>query len=121
MEFKNEARFQQYVEAWKGEPYEERILSFATEWANLMEENFTPSVSWTEFFKRHADEHCKTADYDGITGCMYNKAIHVLAETWIHGEELAHWHNAESLPPDEARAANEQGKVVNTAIGNFPA
>jgi hypothetical protein len=42
-----------------------------------------------------ASETSHLADTEGITGFMYGAAVSILAQCWIHGEELRKWHNGE--------------------------
>lgn len=105
-------------EKWKlvnlTDPYGRRIFSFAEDWANAMEKCLEKNQSVAQCAKDCASY----ADYDGITGFMYNAAVQILSMAWFCGEDLRKWHNndidpvqAESLNKDE-----ENKPVLNSSI-----
>lgn len=73
------------------DPYGGRIVSYAKEWAMLMQVEMAKGEKLKDIAQRTSSE----ADYDGITGFMYGAAVQMLSQCWRHGEELRKWHNKE--------------------------
>lgn len=68
------------------------IVQYAQNWADDIEKELANGKKLSDV----ADRTSHTADRldtGGITGAMYNQAIKFLYDHWIHGEELAEWHN----------------------------
>ena len=63
-----------------------------------------------------ADDCSHVADDEGITGFMYGAAVSMLAQCWIHGEQLRRWHNLKTQLGNEGERANESGGVLNPAL-----
>lgn len=95
-----------------GDPYGRGILTYAGLWARLMEGRINAGEALPDV----ADECSRLADEEGITGFMYDCAVSLLAQAWIHGEELRRWHNKETAPGAEGHRANETGGVLNPAV-----
>lgn len=84
--------------------YGGRIISYAKEWAMLMQVDMANGKKLKDIAQQASHE----ADYDGITGFMYGAAVQMLSQCWKHGEELRKWHN---------KKYNQEGDgVVNPAI-----
>jgi hypothetical protein len=101
------------------DPYGGRVVSYARDWAGLMEEWIArhpeqpPGAIICQVAKQTSDE----ADYDGITGFMYGAAVSTLAAVWEHGELLRRWHNGETQLGTEGDEANKTpGAVLNPAL-----
>lgn len=111
----NEALWNEYKEK-NTDPYGGRCVSYAEEWARLMQAELTTitkGFTWTEpafahAFNTIADRTSHEADYDGITGFMYGCAVNMLTQCWKHGELLRKWHNKEY--------GHEGDGVVNPAM-----
>lgn len=109
------------VERWEEikrantDPYGARILSYAEDWARLMQVELANGKA----LKDCANDLSHLADYDGITGFMYGSAVLILSECWQHGEELRRWHNIATQLGNEGEKANESGGVLNPAILNI--
>ena len=116
MTFKNDAS----QKMWKmgltknQDPYGNAVYRFASEWATRMEQRLTdsPDAKISEI----ADECSREADTEGITGFMYGCAVSMLADIWVHGEELRRWHNLDVQIGTEGEQANEKGATLNPAI-----
>src|SRR5207302_7737756 len=78
------------------------VISYAEEWANLMERDMAAGKTLEEC----ADATSHEADTDGITGFMYGAAVSTLAAVWKHGEALRRWHNLKTQIHDEGERAN---------------
>lgn len=76
--------------------YSKRVISYAADWAWLMEQEITKNRTIAEM----AEETSHLADYDGITGFMYGAAVAELAANWAYGEQLRRWHNSDYGQPD---------------------
>lgn len=86
------------------DPYGGRVVSYAKEWAMLMQVEMANGKKLKDIAKQASHE----ADYDGITGFMYGAAVQMLSQCWKHGEELRKWHN---------KKYDQEGEgVVNPAI-----
>ena len=98
-------------DGFKAEPtdaYGARILSFAEDWARLMQLE-------TGAGKRLADVANTTkreANYDGMTVTMVAAAVAKLARCWRYGSELLLWHNARFEPWPEAQRLTALGRIV---------
>lgn len=87
---KNESLWNEYKEK-NTDSYGARCVSFAEEWALLMQGQIPAhaSVDAVEAkIAEIADKTSDTADYDGITGFMFGAAKSILINCWIHGEQL---------------------------------
>lgn len=73
------------------DPYGGRVISYAKEWAMLMQVEMAEGKK----LKDIAEKTSREADYDGITGFMYGAAVQMLSQCWSHGEDLRKWHNKE--------------------------
>ena len=71
--------------------YGKMIFEYADRWARLMQHYVHEGEQISECAEKASHE----ADTDGITGFMYGAAVHILAQTWVHGEQLRQWHNAQ--------------------------
>ena len=92
--------------------YGRACFTYAEKWAELMEEAIDAGRKLEDI----ADDLSHTADTEGITGFMYGMAVSILANCWIHGEELRVWHNLKTQLKDEGEKANKEGGVLNPAI-----
>lgn len=94
-------------QGWKNsnkDGYGGRIISYAREWAMLMQVEMANGKKLRDI----AQQASHDADYDGITGFMYGAAVQMLSQCWKHGEELRKWHN---------KKYNQEGDgVVNPAV-----
>lgn len=102
----------QFHTANSDDPYGQGILTYANLWARLMEARIEAGEALPDI----ADECSRLADEEGITGFMYGCAVSLLAQAWIHGEELRRWHNKETQSGTEGDRANETGGVLNPAM-----
>jgi hypothetical protein len=86
------------------------IVSYAEDWANLMEREMAkqPSTNIEDVIVKYAEPTSREADTDGITGFMYGASVKVLSDVWEYGEILRKWHNKEYN--------YNGGGVVNPAI-----
>lgn len=92
--------------------YGAAIYEYANRWACLMETHIANGKALASIAKQTSHE----ADTDGITGFMYSAAVSILAEVWVHGEQLRFWHNKKVQIADEGDKANEEGGVLNPAV-----
>ncbi len=90
-------------------------LEYAARWAAGMDADLADGMKLEDIASRTSHE----ADTEGITGFMYSMAVGVLAKCWVHGEALRRWHNHEHQIGTEGDAANESGRVLNTALLNI--
>lgn len=111
MRVSNEKAWTRWVEA-NTDPYGARVISYARDWAELME----GAIDKGKVLQDVAKETSHDADYDGITGFMYGAAVRVLFECWEHGEDLRRWHNLDTQIGDEGERANEGEGVLNPAL-----
>ena len=115
---------QEYAD-WKAknadDPYGMRIFSYAEDWADMLEKQIAENSELTiqAVIEKYADALSHTADTDGITGFMYGAAVSVLAQSWIHGDQLRRWHNLKTQIHHEGERANEEGKTLNPALLNI--
>lgn len=86
------------------DPYSRRCVTYAEDWGRLMQAEMAKGKA----LKDIAEPTSHQADTDGITGFMYGAAVSMLAECWVHGEELRRWHNKEY--------GHEGDGVVNPAV-----
>lgn len=91
MKIANRVAWDDYVEKNKNDPYGARCVSYAQDWADLMEAKLATGSKLGAIAKEAGDE----ADTDEITGFMYGCAVKMLARCWEHGEQLRVWHNNE--------------------------
>lgn len=87
--------------------YGARIMSYAEDWAFLMEEAMAAGKRLEDV----ADATSSEADYDGITGFMHGAGVATLNKFWVHGEKLKDWHNAQY--------GVKSNNVVNPAVINI--
>jgi hypothetical protein len=87
------------------------VMTYAERWARLMEARIAKGERLADIAK----ECSHIADEEGITGFMYGCAVSILAQVWIHGEELRRWHNLDTQIGSEGEKANESGGVLNPA------
>lgn len=73
--------------------YSARIISYSESWAELMEIEIDKIENPEEAIQKCAKAAADEADYDGITGYMYNCAVKILVCFWEYGEILRKWHN----------------------------
>lgn len=95
-----------------GAGYGARIISYAEDWARLMQAEMAAGKELADIMSETSYE----ANYDGITGAMHGAAAHVLAECWLHGEQLRRLHNLKYQLGTEGERANEEGGTINPAI-----
>jgi hypothetical protein len=106
------------TEAWQKwrdankDDYGGAVISYAERWARCMEAEIGRGKPLVECAKPTSH----LADTEGITGFMYGCAVRVLADCWIHGEELRRWHNHSTQLGTEGDEANENGGVLNPAV-----
>jgi hypothetical protein len=92
--------------------YRKRIFEYAACWANLMEKHIASGEKLGDIAQATSEE----ADTDGITGFMYNVAVAILCDCWVHGEKLRVWHNLRTQRHGEGEKANKEGGVLNGAV-----
>lgn len=88
MEIADEAAWQ----SWKDnnqDGYGGGVIAYAERWARLMQ----VEINAGKKLKDIADTTSHEADIDGIAGFMYGAAVHTLATSWKHGDQLRKWHN----------------------------
>ena len=73
--------------------YSVRIISFSVSCADLMVLVINKIVIGVVAIQKCAKAAADEADYDGITGYMYNCAVKILVCFWEYGEILRKWHN----------------------------
>lgn len=84
------------------------VIDFLERWAELMEAQIANGAAIPAI----ADATSSAADTEGITGFVYGAAVNILANFWVHGEDLRVWHNA------QYGVTTEKG-TVNPAILTF--
>lgn len=94
------------------DPYGAACVRYADKWARIMEAEIARGVALVDCAERAAS----VADDEGITGFMYGCAVGMLAEAWVHGEQLRRWHNRKTQFGTEGDEANESGGVLNPAL-----
>lgn len=87
-----EKEYTEYKEQMTGD-YLDRIMSYSESWAELMEIEIDKIENPEEAIQKCAKAAADEADYDGITGYMYNCAVKILVCFWKYGEILRKWHN----------------------------
>lgn len=114
MKFKEgkEAVYNDWLAKQGTDPYGIRIMTFAVDWANVMEREMAKGKT----IPQCAQAAEREADTDGITGFMYGASVSVLAECWEHGDTLRRWHNKDIQLGTEGDRANENGTVLNPAL-----
>ena len=115
MEYIDRKVFDEWVDAQKGDAYGARIMSYAEDWADLMEVRMALGEKIEDIAKETSHE----ADTDGITGFMYGASVSVLSQCWKHGAELRRWHNLDTQIGNEGEKANENGSTLNPALLNI--
>lgn len=105
MEIADEAIWQDY-KSKNQDGYGGGVISYAERWARLMQVEIASGKKLEDV----ADATSHEADTHGITGFMYGAAVHTLASSWKHGDQLRKWHNKQ-YGVDE----NTEG-TVNPAI-----
>lgn len=86
--------------------YAKGILSYTQRWADLCEQRAVDGVLTDAIIAQASDD----ADIDGITGFMYGYAVRFLWAYWIHGDQVALWHNR------KYGIDTIEGGIVNPAI-----
>jgi hypothetical protein len=97
------------------DPYGAAVYVYAGLWAQLMQAEIAQGKALADI----ASQTSHDADIEGITGFMYGCAVAILAQCWIHGEELRRWHNKDTQIGAEGDKANESNGVLNPAILNI--
>ena len=87
------------------------IARYAARWAAMMDAAMSNGATVADC----ADKASHDADIEGITGFMYGCAVGILAQVWVHGEELRRWHNLKTQIRNEGEKANESGGVLDPA------
>ena len=105
MELKNKEAWDETVKI-NDDPYGSATVKYAEMWAMLMEEAVARGFTLEEIAKETSSE----ADTEGITGNMYGAAVRILAECWVHGEQLRIWHN------EQYGVSKEKKGTVNPAV-----
>lgn len=88
MEITDEVIWQDY-KSKNYDGYGGGVISYAERWARLMQVEIAAGKKLEDV----ADATSHEADTDGITGFMYGAAVHNLATSWKHGDQLRKWHN----------------------------
>ncbi len=110
MEFSDEEAWQQAVDI-NTDPYSRGVITFAERWARLMQVEINAGKKLEDI----ADTTSHEADIDGITGFMYGAAVHILATSWRHGDQLRKWHNKQyGMSEDAEGTANPAIITVGT-------
>ena len=77
-------------------PYGRACFSYAERWAEKLENLIEASTdNPMKVIDDNADRLSHEANVEGYTGYMYGRAISILSQYWIYGEELRKWHNKE--------------------------
>ena len=95
-----------------GPGYGARIISYAEEWARVMQAEMAAGKELADVWLDTSYE----AAYDGISGAMHGAAVHTLSQCWVHGEALRRLHNLKHQIGDEGERANEEGGTLNPAL-----
>lgn len=95
-----------------GPGYGVRIMSYAEEWARVMQAEMAAGKKLADIMEPTSFE----ASYDGISAAMYGAAVHVLSQCWVHGEELRRAHNLKHQIGDEGEHANDEGGTLDPAF-----
>ena len=100
----DEEKYKKWKEINSTDDYSFGVVQYLERWADLMEQEIRQGKQLLDIAERTSHE----ADTEGITGFMYGCAVNILAQLWIHGEELRNWHN---------KKYNHEGEgVINPAI-----
>jgi hypothetical protein len=92
------------------DPYGKCTVDYARDWARLMQRDIDQGKTLIDVAKQCSNAADKGK---GITGFMYGCAVSILADVWVHGEELRKWHNKGYGVSEESTG------VVNPAIMSF--
>lgn len=111
MEISDEAIWENY-KSKNQDGYGGGIIAYAERWARLMQVEINEGKKLEDIAETTSHE----ADIDGISGFMYGAAVHTLANSWKHGEQLRRWHNLDTQLGSEGEEANESGGVLNPAL-----
>jgi len=95
--------------------YSHCVIEFSDAWASEMEKHLADGFSIDQCADITMHEVDGRPGF-GITGFMYGCAVGILAEVWVHGEDLRRWHNLKTQLGNEGERANERGTVLNPAI-----
>jgi hypothetical protein len=99
-----------------GDDYSFACVEFAELWARCMEKALAEGKTIPEVKE---DLEKKVNDcIGGITGFMHSCVIQILSQCWKYGDELRKIHNLETQIGTEGEAANESGRVLNSALLN---
>jgi len=82
----NEETYAEY-KALNGEGYNQAVVTYAENWAALMEEKMANGSSLEDA----AQATRLDADYEGITGFQWGAAVQQLGHWWKHGPALLAW------------------------------
>lgn len=69
--------------------YGARVVVYAEEWARMMQKEMASGKTLEDVVKSTS----RKADYDGITGYMYEFAVSILFQCWKHGNHLQVYHD----------------------------
>ncbi len=106
------------IEAWdktvaaQSDDYGKATIRYAEQWARLMEAR----IANGDTLEACAQDAAYLANNEGVSWFMYGCAVGILAQCWIHGEQLRRWHNLRTQIHDEGERANESGTVLNPAL-----
>ena len=117
-----EQEYANYVATNSADDYSKAVVDYGERWAEFMEKRIpegTTEPEITRIFVDHANSDSHEADTSGITGFMYGCAVQALAQFWVHGEPLRHWHNLNIQIGNEGEKANASGTVLNPALLNI--
>lgn len=106
-------------QSWKAkncDGYSRAVFDYAEKWARAMEKEMEGGKRLEDVAKNLSHT---IADEFGLTGFQYGCVVSILAQCWIHGEQLRRWHNIDCQIKDEGERANEKGTVLNPAIMNI--
>ncbi len=70
--------------------YGARVVTYAEDWARMMQKETASGKALEDVVKSTS----RKADYDGITGYMYDFAVAILAQCWKHGNQLRVHHDS---------------------------
>ena len=66
-----------------------RIMKYAEDWARFMQKEIDKGILLCQC----AESTSCLADYDGISGSMYEFTCNILYKCWEHGEDFKKWKN----------------------------
>lgn len=104
---RNQEAWDNWVAKNLDDGYGQAVIRYCRNWARLMEKLLEDGFD----IAYAAQETRNEADYEGISGFQFGKAVQVLSECWIHGEALRQWHNQ--------RYGYDGEGVVNPAVTNI--